>query len=513
METELLTENHSEEIEGVLHCYDRIILVGNLSPFYYAQAMTSYLYKQNIRIFDYTKFVQPLRDQIRDNAISIAEANNIQIEFVRKKNFRKEERIRKILETRGDHPGLVHIFSALERCSSYQPWYDKATGKSYLKYDSGKCIHYYFYFIHEELGLCYLRVPTWAPFRLQFYCNGHSWLATQLKQRGIAYELNDNGFTHIADYEIANQLIQQFDIESLHAWLDDLVRQYCPVIQYLNSTASSPQSLFYQWNILQAEYATDLVFKRQATLQAFFPRLLETLIQAVKPDDVATFLGHKLSGNYQGEIGNCFKKRWLGRRIKHYMGPVSIKMYDKFNLLLRIETTVNDVTFFQQYRQVNHRDGSTSTQWARMRKSIYSLPALQENLSAANLRYLKFISEIATPEVGAAKLHRLTESLVDNGHTYKGFNLLSEEDTFLLCAILQGQFTISGFTNKDLRQFLSNKSSSQVSRLLKRLRVHGLIKKVGRHYKYYLSDFGRQSAAMALKLRELVIIPELAYAC
>jgi len=31
-----------------------------------------------------------------------------------------------------------------------------------------KCLHYCFYFIDEEFGLCYLRVPTWAPFRLQF---------------------------------------------------------------------------------------------------------------------------------------------------------------------------------------------------------------------------------------------------------------------------------------------------------------------------------------------------------
>jgi hypothetical protein len=43
-----------------------------------------------------------------------------------------------------------------------------------LRPDTGKCLHYYFYFIDAELGLIYLRVPTWCPFRLQFYCNGHS---------------------------------------------------------------------------------------------------------------------------------------------------------------------------------------------------------------------------------------------------------------------------------------------------------------------------------------------------
>jgi DNA-binding IclR family transcriptional regulator len=63
-----------------------------------------------------------------------------------------------------------------------------------------------------------------------------------------------------------------------------------------------------------------------------------------------------------------------------------------------------------------------------------------------------------------------------------------------------------------LRHYLSDKSASQVTRLLKRLRVHGIIKKVGKRYKYYLTDFGREAAAMALKLREMVVIPQLAFA-
>ena len=80
------------------------------------------------------------------------------------------------------------------------------------------------------------------------------------------------------------------------------------------------------------------------------PTLVETLIHTVKPTDIATFLGQKLHGNYRGEMGNRFNVRWLGSRLKHVMGPVSLKLYDKFGLVLRIETTVNDVTFFKQHR-------------------------------------------------------------------------------------------------------------------------------------------------------------------
>lgn len=137
---------------------------------------------------------------------------------------------------------------------------------------------------------------------------------------------------------------------------------------------------------MQAEYATDIVFHSQSSVEAMVPHLGESLIQAVKPADIATFLGRKLHSNYQDEMGNRFNKRWLGWRIKRQIGPVSIKLYDKFSIILRIETTVNDVSFFQQYRQVHHRDGTTATNYAPMKKTIYSLPPLAETLQAVNTR-------------------------------------------------------------------------------------------------------------------------------
>jgi len=504
MVTRLLSAKYRDRLRGVLCCFDRVIISGNLHPLCYAKGMTGYLYRRGIRIFDYaTEFAEPLRQAIRANAQALAQEHDVEIEFVRRgRAFRKEERIQEILATRGDQPGLVHIFAAMERCAAYRPWHDKVTHQTYVKRTGGKCLHYYFYFIDEELGLCYLRVPTWCPFRLQVYCNGHNWLASQLRQRGLDFVQQDNAFLDIADFDTANELAAQLDIAGLHAKLNHYAQLYCPVVTELD--------LQYSWSIMQAEYATDLVFQQQATLQAIYPHLLETLIQAVKPADIATFLGRKLHGNYQGEMGNRFNVRLLGSRIKHQMGPVTIKMYDKLGIVLRLETTVNDVSFFKQYRQVQHRDGTTTTRWAPMKKTIYSLPALQEVLQAANQRYLKFISDIETPEVGVRQLARVTETRVENGRRYKGFQLLAEEDASLLRLLLRGEFFISGFSNKRLRHHLPGWSAAQVTRLLKRLRVHGLIKKVGRHYKYYLTEWGRQIATMALKLRELYVIPSLA---
>ena len=91
------------------------------------------------------------------------------------------------------------------------------------------------------------------------------------------------------------------------------------------------------------------------------------------------------------------------------------------------------------------------------------------------------------------------------------FNLFDSDDDALFQAILRGEFNISGLQNKSLRRFLPELNSGQVSRLLKRLRLHGLIKKVAHGYKYYVTTFGKDILAAGLKLRELVLIPQLAY--
>jgi hypothetical protein len=160
---ELLTERHKGQIAGVLGCWDRMLIFGTLPKICYAEGMTSYLYTKQVRIFDYPRFAEPFRDQLRLNAERLASESGIEIEFLRRRNGWKEDRVKEILAHRGEHPGLVCIFSAMEPCSTYKPWHDKQSGKTYLRPDDGKCLHYYFYFIDDEWGRCYVRVPTGLP--------------------------------------------------------------------------------------------------------------------------------------------------------------------------------------------------------------------------------------------------------------------------------------------------------------------------------------------------------------
>jgi hypothetical protein len=499
----LLTERYAEQIAGVLSCYDRLIIMGTLPGVCYAEGMAAYLRDHGIRLFDYARFVEPLREEIRHNAERLARDHGLEIEFIRSVHaFRKEERVRAILDQRGEQPGLVHIFAAMEPCTAFMPWHDKASGKTTLRYKDGKCLHYYFYLIDSAFGLCYLRVPTWAPFRLQFYCNGHHWLLGQLRQAGIAVEPLDNTFRALGDPARAQALADAFPVARLHHTLDALAARYCPVLARFGAS--------YHWSLMQVEYATDLIFQRQDDLRPLYDALIRTAVHAVKPAHVATFLGRTLTGHYQDELGNDFHTRVEGTRLKHHMGPVAIKLYDKHALVLRIETTVNDVSFFQHHRTVEHRDGTTQTKLAPMRKTIYSLGPLRELLTAANRRYLAFLSDLADPSAGVRQVERLAEPIRQQERSYRGFNLCDAADCALFTALARGEWQISGFRNRSLRRCLPAYSGPQLSRVLKRLHVHGLIKKVGHTYKYYLTQAGQQVVLTALKLRELVVIPSLA---
>ncbi|MDO9154610.1 MAG: hypothetical protein Q7U47_13065 [Paludibacter sp.] len=142
----------------------------------------------------------------------------------------------------------------METCNTFKPWHDKTTGKTFLRPDRSKCLHYYFYFIDEQLGLGYVRVPTWCPFRLQIYINGHNLLASELKNAGSKYTMIDNAFDSIDDVEKAQDISDNISVEKLHRKLEEFAWKFCPVYKEFN--------LRYHWSVMQAEYATDIVFKK-----------------------------------------------------------------------------------------------------------------------------------------------------------------------------------------------------------------------------------------------------------
>ena len=503
METQLINR-YAVNMHGVLSCYDRILITGTMPGACYAAGMTSFLYSRGVRIFDYAQFAEPLRDRVRARALEVCASAGLEIEHVSKSHIRKEELVQRVLATRGDAPGLVHVISAMEACPSYRPWHDKATGKTYLRGDTGKCLHCYFYFIDEELGLCYLRVPAWAPFSLQFYCNGHSALAQSLKREGIDFAQADNAFLRIGDLPRAQALADALSPDVLHKRLDIFAQRLCPVLDVFGQSC--------HWSIRQIEYSTDLMFKGAGILTPLYDTLSRQAVLGADAPRVASFLGKKITPVVAQEIGSRLSTRIEGRCIKHSMGAASVKVYDKFSRVLRIETTANDVSFFKHHRRVEHRDGHSTRELAGLKKSIYSLIDLREILLGCNQRYLAFLGSLDDASAGQRDLQRLSQPRVSvsTEQSVKGLNFFNPVEQRLLQTLQHGEFNIHGWRRADLIAQSVALSASALSRQLARLRVLGLIKKVAHTYRYYLTRLGRSAIAAAGSLTRFNIVPAMA---
>jgi len=496
-----LTERYDDRIAGVLSCYDRVVITGTLPTICYAEGMTRFLYAIGVKIFDYPAFAQTLRDRVRDAAASLAARAGVTIEHIAKTHIRKEAVVQRVLEQRGEHPGLVHIISAMEACDAYRPWHDKGTHKTFMRPDSGKCLHFYFYFMDAAFGLIYLRVPTYCPFRLQFYCNGHNWLARRLSAEGIDHAMVDNAFARIDDWSRAQELADAFSPDRLHRTLDRYAGQCCPVSDVFGQS--------YHWSLMQVEYATDLAFRSTASLGPLYQQLVRESVISVKADQVASFLGRKITPQLAQEIGSQFSTRIEGTCVKHRFGKASIKMYDKAGIVLRIETTANDVSFFKHHRKVEHRDGPPTRELAPVKKSIYSLIDLSEILLGCNKRYLAHLSALDDFSAGRRALDRLTKPREVHGRTVKGINFFEPGDKALLQAMQNPRVNIAGIRRRDLMPDLGMFSSARLSRQLRRLRDIGVIKRVTGTYRYYLTKAGRAAAAAAFRVIETIIVPQM----
>ena len=381
-----------------------------------------------------------------------------------------------------------------------------------MRLEPGKCLHYYFYFLHEHLGLLHLRLQTWFPFAIHLCLNGRHWLARQLDQAGIGYVQRENCFTWIEEVAQA-QALARAQLQS--AWpvlLQPLIEQCHPHAPEL----CRPLALSYYWSVTESEYATDVMFKSPTALARLYPALVHQGIQHFGSTDVLRFLGHKVQangrvhGNHQGEIWSSLKHRPEGLRLKHQANGNSIKLYDKQGSVLRVETTLNCPHQFRVYR-ASERDPEQSKRWQVLRKSVGDLHRRAEICQAINRRYLEALASVHAGQSAGTIARAVCQPIRKDGRRYRALNPWAPPDAALLEVIARGEWTLSGFRNRDLRAALypakanaveQRRQSGRVTRALARLRAHGLVKKVSSSYRYQLTTAGRQIVTALLAARQ-----------
>ena len=480
---EKFLEKYSQHITGTLSCFDRVIFKGYL-PLGWSDAMESLLARQGLRIMDFKRFVTEQSARFKKLANDVCEKAGRPHLYLRGRD-KKEPLVQKMIRKEKLTEGLVCVLSAVETCQSFVVV--PGEKRPQLQSARRKCLCFYFYYLDREFGLMHVRIASWFPLPIQIYVNGHDWLARQMTKRGLAYKQVDNAFVELGDPKAAQKLADKFVDLPWPRLLDVFARRVNPLLADVLKGAG------YYGVMDQAEFATDVLFPDGPTLKPLFESWLKQATNCFSAEDVLTFLGRKLHGNFLGEVLTDFKRRAQGARVKHRVKGNWVKMpccleAGKFRRILRVETVINQPSEFKVFR-MGKRNGVEGRHWLPLRKGVANMYRYAEIGRATNGRYLNALSE--TVDVAAARepFRKLAEPAKrPNGRRVRGFNPASREDTALFAAVMRGEHFLQGFRNEQIRAALygplpkdavtARRQRNRVTRLLQRLHMHGLTAKI-----------------------------------
>lgn len=488
------------KINGWITGFDRLVFKGTIRPLMFAAGAQAFLGARGVLNKNYKEWMLTQSGRLIETVDRYAESRCGQkIIYIPSSNERKEEIARKRQREAGITSGLIGVWSCVEAGSTYRATFDRVAGFPRLRLDTTRCKHLYFYYDHPVYGFMSVRLQTWFPFGIQIAVNGREWLKRSLDTAGCACLKNDNKFLYLADYPLAQQLL---DTQMDTRW-DEMLEAFLPEV-FPTMIQTLGEKLGYYWTVWQSEWATDFIFDSPATVIGLMDNLLSHALLTGTSERVLRYMGQPVRPDGQPhplsnpEILTRVQTWYDGVRIRHWADKNSVKVYNEQNTL-RIEMTMNRPDRFKVMR---HREGwqDSPKQRLPLRKGVADLPLRALVANDVNRR---FADQLATlkDETPVREILSQFGARYHDGRRVRGLEPLGK-DAALLQAISDPALGVSGITNKALQNALGNtpwangKSgkalSARISRHLRLLRHHGLIRKLPRQNRYQLTEKGRK---------------------
>jgi hypothetical protein len=497
-------QRHAAEIKGVLSGFDRLRFRGTIRWLASPRGMGTFMGTVGLLLKHFNDWAKARTEQIRQATERLAEAAGRPMVYLASSQASKEKQALDIAAADGIAKGLIAVLSCVEPCHSFRVGPNRERRLLELRHGPMKCLHYYFYLLDERLGLTYLRLQTWAPFTIHVGFNGREWLARQLAAKGIGFEQRDNCFVDVADPRRAQALLDGQLRTNWTRLLNGLLRQVHPA----HASLFGARPLDYYWSAEETEWATDVLFRSRDALARRHPRWVRHAITALGSSHVSRFLGQcpTIRRYKTAEITSALRTRPEGVCVKHAHNRNSVKMYDKQETVLRIETTINNPRDLKVLRP-KLGEPKKRKQWQRLRKGVADLHRRAKLSQQANEKYLEALAAVDQSASLGETVRPLCQRTRWKGRPVRGLQPLKSDDSQLLAAIGRGEFLVSGFRNGDLRPILfgtaevspdaARRQSAKITRMIRMLRAHGLIRKIPKTHRYRLTPKG-QTAITAL---------------
>ena len=494
-----IIEQNQEKINGIFQTFDRMIIIGYILPLQNPRLFQFYLIQNNIKFVDFKEFAENQTSSLCNHIDNYIKDNDVVLQYLKSGKEDKQLLVKEALEKSNDKVGLIAAFSAVEVCRTSTIQANHETKKLEPTIKNTKCKHYYLYYNDEQFGLMFFKIQTWFPYNVQIYINGREYCSKLFDKNNIKYEMFNNSFSYIDNFDNAQKIADNILNKKLSDSFDNIVSK----INILLPNIKEKLNHSYYWCIDQCEFATDINFKNREDLSLFYKKLVEASFFTFSSEDIYSFFGRNISRIHtftKGEIVSDLRHREQGYRIKFKIDNNQIKMYDKGNNL-RIEVTINNPKDFKVMKEkekiIDHQEITTEKVWVPMGKSISNLYRYIEISKSITNRYIEALPDINLDTVPLKEIQNISTKKEVKGRTYSGFNILSKDTLEILQVISNGKYLINGFTNKKIRKELFADSETpqninRTTRLLAKLKAHGIIKKVAGKNKYYLTTNGRK---------------------
>ena len=500
-----LYNKFSSKVKSVITGFDRIVFKGIIRPIMYASGMESFLASRKVLNKEFKDYAVTQSKAIVDSAEEIAKKQSgCGVTYISSLNTRKEELAHKRQEENSVKEGLIGVWSCVESCNTFKATFDPTQAYPSLKFERSKCKHLYFYFDNPVYGFMSVRLQTWAPYEIQIALNGREWLRRSLDAAGCDYLVCGNKFLSIDDYDLA----QGFLDAQVKTCFEDVLKSFLPSV-FPTMPKVLGNGLSYYWTLWQSEIAKDYIFNDDAALGALMDDLQLHALVTGKGNRILKYFGSPIRSDgqpYQNTYPEIFSrtKNWFdGLRVRHWNGSNSVKFYNEHNVL-RFEMTMNDPSKFKIHRHAENQDKSEPKRFLPLRKGIADTAARAEISTNIINRFTEHMAAVEEKTRFGELLASITSPLTSQGKKYRALDVFGK-DYEALISISDPVFDVHAITNKKLQDSLKNTSwannmsgkqlSAKISRHLRLLREHGLIKKLPKQRKYTLTDKGRKLTA------------------
>jgi hypothetical protein len=352
---------------------------------------------------------------------------------------------------------------------------------------------FYFYLWDEDFGPGFIKLCAYFPYPGKVWVNGHEWAKQQARKQGLGFTALSNGFATCEQPEQLQRICDRLGPADIQAFL----ARWLAVLPTPLDATDHAAGYWWELSMRQVEVSRTLVFDAPRRARGFFEAVVRDNLGVGRPEEVElTFTGRRTPRGRPRTRPETFRTRvvttGLQVTVNVFYKHSRIKQYLKDGRALRIETVVNTPDDLGVQRR------------------LVNLPQLQHKAREANRRILAVQRAGQGCAIRTATFERLQQPYVREGQRTGALRFGDHRAMALAGALCLTLAAVTGVTNRSLRALVagllgSTYSASQMSYDLRRLRLHGLIRRIHRQHRYVLTDDGQRFAVFYTKLGDRVL--------